>query len=80
MAFRAIADLGGTPETTVLVGDMSVDRDTARNAGLRFYAIATGSESRESLLAGKPDRLLERFDDLLQCFPPLPGNPAPAAG
>lgn len=71
MVFLALKDLGSTPEEAVLIGDMIVDRDTARNAGLPFYAVATGSESRESLLAAGPDRLLDRFEDLLDHFPPL---------
>jgi phosphoglycolate phosphatase-like HAD superfamily hydrolase len=56
---------------------MLVDRDTARNAGISFFAVATGSESREDLAAAGPDRLLDRFEDLLSCLPPLPIEEAP---
>jgi phosphoglycolate phosphatase len=73
MVFRTLSDLGCTPDEAVLVGDMRVDRDTARNAGIAFFALATGSESREELAAAGPDRLLERFEDLLSFLPPLPG-------
>ncbi len=72
MVSRSLSDLGFSPGEAVLVGDMRVDLDTARNAGIPFYAVATGSDSREELAAAGPDRLLERFEDLLSLFPPLP--------
>jgi phosphoglycolate phosphatase len=72
MALRSLADLGGSPEEAVLVGDMLVDLETARNAGIPFYAVATGSDSREDLAAAQPDRLLDRIEDLLSLLPPLP--------
>ena len=71
MVFRALSDLGCEPAEAVLVGDMIVDRDTARNAGIPFYAVPTGSQSRGELLAALPDALLDRFEDLLTLFPSL---------
>jgi phosphoglycolate phosphatase-like HAD superfamily hydrolase len=50
---------------------MLVDRDTARNAGLPFFAVATGSESRDVLRGAGPERFLERFEDLLRYLPAL---------
>jgi phosphoglycolate phosphatase len=84
MVFRALADLGCEPADAILVGDMIVDRDTARNAGIPFYAVATGSQSRGDLVSALPDVLLDRFEDLLILLPPLdpahdPDQP-PAAG
>ncbi len=81
MVFRALAETRCSPGEAVLVGDMRVDRDTARNAGIPFYAVATGSDSREELAASLPDRLLDRFEDLLAFLPPLPADsssPPPA--
>ena len=72
MVSRSLSDLGFSPDEAVLVGDMRVDLDTARNAGIPFYAVATGSDSREDLAAAGPDRLLDRFEDLLSLLPPLP--------
>jgi len=74
MVSRSLSDLGFSPDEAVLVGDMRVDLDTARNAGIPFYAVATGSDSREDLAAAGPDRLLDRFEDLLSLFPPLPAE------
>ena len=78
MVTRSLLDLGFSPDEAVLVGDMRVDLDTARNAGIPFYAVATGSDSREELAAAGPDRLLDRIEDLLALLPPLP--PGEAAG
>jgi len=78
MVFRSLADLGCAPGESILVGDMLVDRDTARNAGIPFCAVATGSETRSVLAAAAPYRLLDRFEDLLALLPPLPDeSPAP---
>ena len=83
MVSRSLSDLGFSPDEAVLVGDMRVDLDTARNAGIPFYAVATGSDSREELAAAGPDRLLDRFEDLLSLLPPLPpdesGRPSAAS-
>jgi phosphoglycolate phosphatase len=79
MVFRSLHDLTCSSREAVLVGDMLVDRDTARNAGILFYAVATGSESRENLAAAGPDRLLDRFEDLLTVLPPLPRERADAS-
>lgn len=38
------------------VGDMTVDIETARAAGLRVWVVATGSDTPETLDAAKPDR------------------------
>ena len=50
---------------------MLVDCETAINAGIPFFAVASGSESRDNLLSAKPQRFLERFEDLLLHLPPL---------
>jgi phosphoglycolate phosphatase len=71
MVDRGLRDLGCARDEAVLVGDMLVDWETARNAGIPFYAIATGSESRERLLGAQPDRFLECFEDLLLHLPHL---------
>jgi phosphoglycolate phosphatase len=71
MALRCLKEMGCEPGEAVLVGDMLVDRDTARNAGITFFAVPTGSESREALLAAGAARFLERFEDLVRVLPPL---------
>ena len=65
--------LGLSPEEVAYVGDMLLDIEVARRAGVAAYAIPTGSATREALLEGRPDRLLHRFSDLLTVLPVLSG-------
>jgi len=50
---------------TLFVGDMPVDIFTARNSGVDVAVVATGSSTREQLVAAEPDHFLDRFSDLL---------------
>ncbi len=61
--------IGLSPDEVVYVGDMLLDIEVARRAGVAVYAIPTGSATRESLLDGRPDRLLHRFAELLTVMP-----------
>lgn len=54
-----------TAEETLFVGDMPVDVRAARNSGVDVAVVATGSSSREQLVAARPDHFLERFSDLV---------------
>lgn len=61
MIERALSELGGERGASFLVGDTSVDVETARRAGLRSVLVRTG----HSGLDGKQDALPERIvDDL----------------
>jgi phosphoglycolate phosphatase len=55
---------GGRPETTLFVGDMKIDVEAARNAGVAVAVIPTGAVDAETLREANADFLLERFDDL----------------
>src|SRR6185436_5384909 len=56
-----------TPAADVLyVGDMTIDIETCRRAGLAVAVLPAGSDTRETLEAAKPDFLLERFPDVLR--------------
>ena len=63
--------LGLGSDETLYVGDMPLDIEVARNAGVSVYALPTGSASRDDLLARRPDRLLHKFSDLLVYLPAL---------
>jgi 2-phosphoglycolate phosphatase len=55
----------GLPANQVLyVGDMVIDVDTARSAGIAVWAVPTGSEDLDRLQQAKPDRLLHSFAEL----------------
>jgi phosphoglycolate phosphatase len=55
----------GLPAAEVLyVGDMVVDVQTARGAGLAVWVVPTGSEERDALARAHPDRLLSGLEEL----------------
>ncbi|MGA2053448.1 MAG: HAD-IA family hydrolase [Opitutales bacterium] len=62
---HALEKIAAAPEATILIGDSTFDIATAHNATLRCLAVATGSHTRDQLLANQPppDAV---FDDLVQ--------------
>ena len=50
----------------LFVGDMPIDVRAARNSGIDVAVVATGSSTREQLVASAPDHFLERFSDLMK--------------
>ena len=65
MLLRAIERLGLPRAQVLYVGDMTVDIQTARSAGLRVWAVATGSDERRVLEDAKPDRLLVDLQEMV---------------
>ncbi|MCS7045580.1 MAG: HAD family hydrolase [Gemmataceae bacterium] len=65
MVLHAITQLAVSPAEVLLVGDMSVDVETARAAGVRVWVVPTGTEDEATLAAAKPDRVLASLADLL---------------
>ena len=64
MLRMAMARMGCAPDSTVYVGDMVLDVESAARAGVPVILVPGGSSDRESLLAtGAP--LLERFEQLV---------------
>jgi phosphoglycolate phosphatase len=64
MLVAAMARLGADRGRTLYVGDMVVDIETARAAGVEVWAVATGPEDRATLEAAGPDRLLDSLLEL----------------
>jgi len=64
MVLKAVEILGRPREEVLYVGDMTIDIETCRRAGLAVCVIAAGSDSREALASAEPDYLLDRFQDL----------------
>ncbi|OGC11665.1 hypothetical protein A3K48_04115 [candidate division WOR-1 bacterium RIFOXYA12_FULL_52_29] len=50
-------------ENVLLVGDMTIDVETGKNAGIRTCAVTYGFDDKAKLAAAKPDLLI---DDLLE--------------
>lgn len=65
MLHLALEKLGVGSLESLYIGDMVVDIQTARNAVLPVWVVPTGSHSRETLEAAKPDRLLSSMSDVL---------------
>jgi phosphoglycolate phosphatase len=64
MLLMALARLALPPDRALYVGDMVVDIETARSAGVAVWVVATGSNDRSTLLAARPDRLLDRLAEI----------------
>jgi phosphoglycolate phosphatase len=58
MLVAALRQLGVTPGEALYVGDMGVDVQTARAAGVTVWVVPTGSDTAEALAQARPDRLL----------------------
>lgn len=71
MVERLLDEMGATPAEAVYVGDMTVDIETARASNLPVWVIPHGSSTRDELVAAAPDRILDRFEELLELLPPL---------
>jgi 2-phosphoglycolate phosphatase len=54
-----------SPEETLYVGDMTLDSETAKNAGVRLALIPTGGHRKEELEEIQPDYMLERIRDVV---------------
>jgi 2-phosphoglycolate phosphatase len=78
MVRNAILEMGLSASRTLYVGDMEVDIQTARAAGVRVVVLPTGSRSLEELRRSDPDLLIVSFGDLLDLLPGQDEGP-PAA-
>jgi phosphoglycolate phosphatase len=64
MLRAALPRLGLDAREVLYVGDMVVDIQTARAAGLAVWVVPTGSEERDALARARPDRLLSGLEEL----------------
>jgi phosphoglycolate phosphatase len=72
MLLAALARLGVPAAAALYVGDMTVDVETARAAGVAVWVVPTGSDPVERLAAARPDRLLGSLHDVLDGIAPRP--------
>ena len=54
------------PREMWMVGDTEIDVATGQKAGMGSVAVTWGFRSRETLLAAKPDRLVDHPSELLE--------------
>lgn len=69
MLLEAVRRLGIPKEESVYVGDMAVDVHTARAAGITVWLVPGGATGQESATAAGPDRVLDRFAEVLELIP-----------
>lgn len=62
----ALDKMGLAKEEAIFVGDSVIDIETAKNAGMKIFAVPSGNSLREDLAKAQPTVLLERLLDLLK--------------
>jgi 2-phosphoglycolate phosphatase len=67
MLLAALGRLGVSAAEAVYVGDMTVDIEAGRAAGLPVWVVPTGSDTLETLRGARPERILGGLADV----PPL---------
>jgi 2-phosphoglycolate phosphatase len=68
MLLLALQRLGVAKDEALYVGDMLVDIQTARAAGVAVWVVPTGSDTRQTLEQAWPDRLLCDLMELAACI------------
>ncbi len=69
MLLEAARRLGASPAECVYVGDMTVDVEAGRAAGMPVWLVPGGAGDPAEALAAGPDRVLTTFADLLPLLP-----------
>jgi len=67
-----VAELHGSLDRTYMIGDAVSDVRAARQAGVKSIAVCWGHQSKEKLIAEKPDHIAETPEDLLRLAEELP--------
>lgn len=70
MLLLALERLQVKDDQVLYVGDMTVDIETARAAGVAVWVVATGSDTAEALDRAKPDRRLADLAEMVTLLPP----------
>lgn len=63
-AFRIATALGAAPENCIIIGDSTMDLETAGNAGMKAIAVAWGYHDRDRLLAAGATRIAAHPSEL----------------
>jgi len=69
MLLEALKRAGVAAAEALYVGDMTVDVETARAAGVNVWVVATGSDERDALVRARPDRLFADLREMAAAFP-----------
>jgi phosphoglycolate phosphatase len=60
-----MAQLGVSPAQTLYVGDMEVDIETGRNAGVETWVMPTGSHNVAKLAAARAQRIFNGMPEVI---------------
>jgi phosphoglycolate phosphatase len=71
MALACLHKLNVPSKSALYIGDMTVDIQTARAAGVPVWIVPTGSDDRQTLQNAKPDRLLAGLQELVAELGPI---------
>ncbi len=63
---HCMQQLGARLERSLFVGDSAIDVQTARNAGVRIWAVPYGYNSGDPIEAARPDRVIPDLTALLE--------------
>jgi HAD superfamily hydrolase (TIGR01549 family) len=66
MLLSAIEKMALLKDEVVMVGDSLIDIEAAKNAGVRVFAVPSGTTPRAALEEGRPTAILDKLMDLLQ--------------
>lgn len=69
MLLEGLTRLGATAAEAVYVGDMSIDVETSKAAGVPAWLVPGGAGGWDEALAAGPDRVLTSFAELLELLP-----------
>lgn len=70
MLLEGLSRLQVAPAEAVYIGDMDVDVETARAAGVPVWLLASGAGDESAARAAGPDRILTGFAQILELLPP----------
>ena len=69
MLLEGLKRLEVSAEESVYVGDMAVDVQTAKAAGVRVWLVPGGATGQETAANAGPDRVLKDFGELSELLP-----------
>jgi phosphoglycolate phosphatase-like HAD superfamily hydrolase len=69
MLLEGVRRLGVSPDETVYIGDMDVDVQTGKAAGVPVWLVPGGAVGEQAALEARPDRVLHGFSELLELLP-----------
>ncbi len=64
MVLEALARLHVAANEARYIGDMTIDIQTGRSAGVAVWVVTTGSDTEETLRAARPDRLMHSLAEI----------------